>query len=184
MANFTKKAIREAFIQLLEERPLSQITVKDIVDRCGVNRNTFYYYYQDIPQLIETIIGEDVESIIQAHPTVGSTEECLNAVLEFALANRRAALHIYNSVNRDAYEQSQWRLCRYMVTAYLDGMLSGRQIDPADRATLEEYLECVIFGITVGWLKTGMDPQKLPRFRRLFRLKHGDLEQLIERCHG
>ena len=66
MANFTKKAIREAFIQLLEERPLSQITVKDIVDRCGVNRNTFYYYYQDIPQLLETIVSQDVDRIIQA----------------------------------------------------------------------------------------------------------------------
>ena len=180
MANFTKKAIREAFVQLLEERPLSQITVKDIVDRCGVNRNTFYYYYQDIPQLLETIIGEDVDSIIRAHPTMDSTEECLNAVLEFVLANRRAALHICHCVSRDLYEQPLWRLCRHVVTT----LLSGQEIDLTDRAALEEYLECVIFGITVGWMKTGMDPEKLPRFRRLFRLKHGDLEQLIERCHG
>lgn len=183
MANFTKKAIREAFVQLLNERPLNQITVKDIVDRCGVNRNTFYYYYQDIPQLIETIIGEDADRIIRAHPTIGSPAECINAVLEFALANRRAALHIYHSVSRDVYEQSQWRLCRHVVTVWLDGMLAGREIAPADRAILEDYLECVLFGITVGWLKTGMDPEKLPRFRRLFQLKHGDLEQLIERCH-
>ena len=41
MPNFTRKAIQEAFITLLNERPLKQITVKDIVDTCGINRNTF-----------------------------------------------------------------------------------------------------------------------------------------------
>ena len=45
MANFTKKAIQESFLRLLMERPLSQITVKDVVADCGVNRNTFYYYF-------------------------------------------------------------------------------------------------------------------------------------------
>ena len=36
MPNFTRKAIQEAFITLLNERPLKQITVKDIVDTCGI----------------------------------------------------------------------------------------------------------------------------------------------------
>lgn len=37
MANFTRLAIKETFIKLLEERPLSEITIKDIVERCGIN---------------------------------------------------------------------------------------------------------------------------------------------------
>ena len=45
MANFTKKAIKDTFISLLKTKPFNQITVKDIVDECGVNRNTFYYHY-------------------------------------------------------------------------------------------------------------------------------------------
>ena len=40
MANFTRRAIKEAFTSLLEERPLNDITVKDIVERCGINRNS------------------------------------------------------------------------------------------------------------------------------------------------
>ena len=48
MPNFTYNAIKASFIKLLSERPLSQIKVKDIVADCGVNRNTFYYYFHDI----------------------------------------------------------------------------------------------------------------------------------------
>lgn len=43
MAQFTKQAIINSFLKLLEETPLDKITVKDIVEDCGINRNTFYY---------------------------------------------------------------------------------------------------------------------------------------------
>ncbi|HBJ10863.1 MAG TPA: TetR family transcriptional regulator, partial [Ruminococcaceae bacterium] len=52
MAQFTKKAIIDAFTELIGERPFDKITVKDIVTRCGVNRNTFYYYFEDIYALV------------------------------------------------------------------------------------------------------------------------------------
>ena len=37
-----REAIKAAALRLLEERPLREITVNDIVQECGVNRNTFY----------------------------------------------------------------------------------------------------------------------------------------------
>ena len=58
MPSFTRQAIMKAFMQLLEERPLNKITVKDIVEVCGINRNTFYYHFEDIPSLIEAIVKE------------------------------------------------------------------------------------------------------------------------------
>lgn len=87
MANFTKKAIEASFIKLLTERPLSQITVKDIVTDCGVNRNTFYYYFEDIPKLIETVVEKDAATIIQTYPTVENFGDCLEAVLDKSLGD-------------------------------------------------------------------------------------------------
>ena len=69
MPGFTKQAIRNPSMKLLNERPVSQITVKDIVQDCGINRNSFYYHYQDIPSMIEEIILEETDEIIRRHPT-------------------------------------------------------------------------------------------------------------------
>ncbi|MGN0357807.1 MAG: TetR/AcrR family transcriptional regulator [Blautia sp.] len=182
MANFTKKAIRDSFVKLLNEKPISQITIRDIVDDCGVNRNTFYYYFEDLPQLIESIVNEDAERIIREHPTIDSMDDCINAALEFALANRRAVLHIYNSVNRDIYEQYQWRVCSYVVAAYVDGVLGDQKLTAEDHTTIVDYLKCVCFGMIMGWLETGMNPQAMDRFQRIFELKRGDLARLINRC--
>ena len=38
MANFTKQAIETAFLQLLNEKPLNKISVRDIVEKCGINQ--------------------------------------------------------------------------------------------------------------------------------------------------
>ena len=53
MSNLTKKALRETMIKALNERPLDKIKVKELVEECGVNRNTFYYHYKDIYELLE-----------------------------------------------------------------------------------------------------------------------------------
>ena len=182
MAGFAKKAIRDSFIKLLNERPLSQITVRDIVDACGVNRNTFYYYFQDIPQLVETIINEDANRVIQEHPSIESVEDCLNAAIRFALENRKAVLHIYHSINRDIYEQYQWRVCEHAVTTYVDGILAGRTVAEPDRKLMIDYLKCMCFGFVVGWLETGMKEVIQSRFHRICELKRGDLDAMITRC--
>lgn len=64
---FTKMAIEDAFISLLEEKPLRNITVKELCERAQINRGTFYRYYHDPVDLLESIeeriIGEIVASI-------------------------------------------------------------------------------------------------------------------------
>ena len=61
MAQQTKNAIRRAFIQLLNERPLDKIAIKDIAETGAVNRNTFYYYYADIYALVEDILQLEIQ---------------------------------------------------------------------------------------------------------------------------
>lgn len=63
--NLTRKAIKGSFIKLLNEYPLSKITIKDIVEDCGVSRNTFYYHYQDIFELLEDIFEEEIAKVIE-----------------------------------------------------------------------------------------------------------------------
>lgn len=65
MPNFTEKAIKEAFLKLLNENPINKISVRMIVEECGVNRNSFYYHFRDIPSLIEEIVTDAADALIQ-----------------------------------------------------------------------------------------------------------------------
>lgn len=49
---FTKNALREAMIELITEKPLTSITVKDVCARADINRSTFYLHYKDVDSLL------------------------------------------------------------------------------------------------------------------------------------
>ncbi len=182
MASFTEKAIRESFLKLLMERPLAQITVKDIVSDCGVNRNTFYYHFEDIPELLEKIIMEDFEGVIREYPTVEKIEDCLDAVIGRALQKRQAVLHIYNSVNREIYEQYLWKVCDYAADAYVTAIVGGRKIRKSDLAVIKEYLASLCFGIVSGWLRKGMHEDIRAMLDRMCEIKKGMVEEMFSRC--
>ncbi len=182
MANFTKKAIQGSFWKLLTERPLSRITVKDIVADCGINRNTFYYYFEDIPKLIEDMVEEDAETIIRTYPTVEKYEDCLDSLIDMALSKKTAVLHIYHSANRDIYELYLWKVCDHVINSYMNTVLSGRKINERDREIIVKYLSGVAFGAISFWLKNDMKDDIRNDLARLEQLKKGMLEEMLSRC--
>ena len=48
LAPSTKLALANALKKLLQKKFLDDITVKELVEECEVNRQTFYYHFQDI----------------------------------------------------------------------------------------------------------------------------------------
>ena len=74
MPNFTKQAIKASFWKLLNQQPLSQISVRTIVEDCGINRNSFYYHFQDIPSMIEEMIMDEANALIEKYPNINSVE--------------------------------------------------------------------------------------------------------------
>ena len=95
-SDLTRKAITQTFLGILAEKPLEKITVRDITEQCGINRNTFYYHYQDIPSLLEDILSEKADTFVLEYPQLNSINECLAAAMEFARANKRVIMHIFS----------------------------------------------------------------------------------------
>ena len=178
MANFTARAIKETFLKLLNQRPLNQITVKDIVEDCGINRNSFYYHFEDLPALVEEIIGEQVQKLIHNHPTIGSVEECFDTVVELVMENRRAVYHIYNSLSREVFEARLMEACQYIVETYLKTEFAGKAIAPEDLQTLIRFHKCECFGAVIDWLNGGMKDDIGSYFRRVCALQKGWMESL------
>lgn len=63
---YTRMVIRQAFFDLLREKPVNKITVKEICQRCEINRATFYRHYQDPFDLLEKVEEEVLRSLHQA----------------------------------------------------------------------------------------------------------------------
>ena len=65
MSNKTKKLIAETLLSMAQHKNLDKITVTDLVEACGISRQTFYYHFQDILDVIEWTIGQAVQNALE-----------------------------------------------------------------------------------------------------------------------
>lgn len=181
MAQFTKKAIVEAFLELLNEKPLDKIKVKEIVDSCGINRNTFYYHFEDIHALLTFVLDGEVERVIAEHADVKSLEEGFIEAAHFALNNKRAVYHIYNSVSREELERYLNRIAEDVVRRMVEGLDAIGDVLELDRELIIHFYKCGLSGMVMAWVSEGMkaDPEKL--IRSLGGLLEGSVSAALEK---
>lgn len=177
-----RAAIKASFLKLLEERPLREITVRDIVQDCGVNRNSFYYHFRDVPALLHEIVEEQMERIIARQAPVLSLPACLESAARFASEHRRIVLHISQSGNRDIFEQHLMELCRRTVESFASAAFGDVPIRPADREILIRFYQCECFGQIIEWLNNGMRYDMRAEFHRLCQLGEGMTEMFLRRA--
>mgnify|MGYP000503138422 CR=1 FL=1 len=75
MAKFTRKAIMNSLLELLKTKSIDKVTVKDICDDCEINRNTFYYNYKDIYDVLNSIFTQAIEENLRDVAEGGSFYE-------------------------------------------------------------------------------------------------------------
>ncbi|WP_286072849.1 TetR/AcrR family transcriptional regulator [Faecalibaculum rodentium] len=106
----TRTAIQQAFLQLARENPADKITVTDIVTRAGINRNSFYYYFEDLPGMIEITVQELFErTILQNRPQ--TFQECVDVLADIMSQNRSACMHLFRSRSRIDLQLYYHRVC-------------------------------------------------------------------------
>ena len=181
MANFTKQAIKASFMKLLNQQPLNKISVRDIVEDCGINRNSFYYHFHDIPSLLGEIVTEQTEQLIQAYPSISSLDQCFHVAFQFALENKRAVMHIYHSVNRDLFTQHMLRLCEYVVTSYITTAFPDDLIRDDDRRVVIRFMKCQLLGMCFDWIDRSMTDAAYDDLHRMLELSRGVPELIIRR---
>ncbi len=183
-SDLTKAAIKKSFLKLLNEKPISQISVRDIAEGCGFNRNTIYYHYDDIPCLVEEIVIEAADHIIAQYSDFSSLEACLEQAVEYALAHKRSVLNIYNSSNRSVYELYLMKVCGAVVEKYINTVFGNTNADPDSLETLIRFYKCESFGQIIDWLNCAMNYNLCEQFNKLCKLREGFAEILVERCRA
>lgn len=94
----TEAKFKYALKQMMNDVPLEDINVTTLCAKCGCHRQTFYYHYQDIYDLIAAIfLSESLSSLEKAK----GTKESLRALLSYVKDNFAFLRATYNSAARD-----------------------------------------------------------------------------------
>lgn len=181
MTTLTKDAIKQSFMKLLNAKPLSKITVKEIVEDCKINRNSFYYHFSDIPALVEEILNDQVDEIVSLG-SGASIYDCIIVGIDFALKNKKAAMHIYNSVNKEMFELYLNRVAQRTVDGYMAEAAEKYNISDRDREVVTMYYKSLLIGFVFNWLGSGMNYDLTTDLKRICELFEGNAELVLKRC--
>lgn len=153
--NRTKKVISETFWQLLEEKPYNKITVQNIVERCQVNRNTFYYHFQDIPDLAEYSIKEWTNQVIRDNSKLGSALNCLIPITEEFVKRKNAFSHIYHSVCGETLIRYMNESSHHIVQSYIENATRDTELPSEVKTVLIRYYKSILLGVVLDWFTAG-----------------------------
>ena len=155
MSGFTKEIIAKTFTELLDEKPMSKITVKDIVERCGVNRNTFYYHFKD----------------------------CMEEMADLVRNNRKVMLNVYRSVKKDTFLFYMNEISNYIIMEYFRKNADQFDLDEGEIRILIQYYKCLFMGFLMEWLDNNLKSDFGEEMRQASRLfeKHPELHAVLNR---
>lgn len=84
-----KQQILESYERLLCKKDGDKITVKDIVEDCGISRQAFYYHFHDIQDVLECAFQKKMERVAVRCRAVNDMEEALDIILSELWLNRK-----------------------------------------------------------------------------------------------
>lgn len=101
----TKKNLAISLKELMKKKKFSKITINDIVELSGVNRNTFYYHFEDINALLKWMFEQETFDFLKTFNITTDFEKALNLIIDYVEDNKYILNCVANSLGREQMKQ-------------------------------------------------------------------------------
>ena len=184
MPNRTKEMLAESLMKLLARRTLDKITIQDIVDDCGYNRQTFYYHFHDIYDLIDWIFAAQTQELIEKCRACGSLDVGVEAVIAYMRGNRRLILNILRSVNGEKLLDNLYRSAQSIVLSALENHPGVQELSTEYRELVAEAFKYALAGLLIDWMRAGIPEDCVNKVRTMKAVYIGALEYALDTVRG
>lgn len=164
----TKSMIADAFLQMMRQKSLDKITIKDIVECCKISRQAFYYHFQDILDVIEWIVQREMQQTFEECLKIEDPRDALLYMVRHTIEHHEKLNKLLNSQHG---EQIQQYLMQTYCNLLRETRIRRRTKISYPTAEAETTLHFLAFG-TVGVIKEAI------------RSGHCDAEFLCDEIHA
>ncbi len=167
MAHSTKWLMAESLKKLLNTKPLDKITVKELVEDCGVNRQTFYYNFKDIYDLLEWAFEEDARHLLEEKKNYDNWQEVFWAAFHYLLDNKVLVLNTFNSVGRSYLENRLKARLMPVVRNMLKQRAGSLEMSDLDKDFLVHLYTVGLISVMFDWFANNMrdgDEEQMQHF--------------------
>lgn len=178
----TKRMLAESFQKQLSRRRLDKITVKDIVEDCGVNRQTFYYHFHDVYDLMEWAFQDAAETLarkqLDRQDWIGGVE----ALMDYLRQDKPLILNAYHSISHETVADFLKRILRPYLLQFVQAQAEGLE-PPARQADIDfvaDIYTVTVAGIIMEWIGRQEMEGTEERLHLLFTALHGNARFMLQ----
>jgi hypothetical protein len=157
---YTRKALEDSLIELMKDKPVTKITIRELCENADINRTTFYAHYRDQYDLLRQIEEETlgyIEDMLNKYDNKRSKREVLEMVEEIFgfIASNSSSLQVLLSENGDiGFQKKLFR--HFMLKEQLMKYLPKKSIGEETKEYWSVYVIHGAIGLVQHWLKNNM----------------------------
>jgi len=181
MWDLSQKALAQSLKELLQERNLGDITVKDITSNCGLSRQTFYYHFKDIYDLVRWIFSTEALDELGDLKTLETWQQGFLKVFDYCRKNRKLVWNAYHSVSKESLEDFLYNQCYILLMGVVEEEAVGMSVPEVCKSFIADFFKYAFVGMLKQWINDGMeqDPERI--ISRIAILIEGDFRKGLER---
>ncbi|SHK11351.1 transcriptional regulator, TetR family [Anaerocolumna jejuensis DSM 15929] len=178
----TKRALASSLKKIMEKKPLSKISVREIIEDCGVNRKTFYYHFQDIYALVKWIFEEEAIEVVKQYDLIVDYVDAIRFTLNYVEENKVICNCAFDALGRDELKRFFQKDFFSFVENIITQLSEGKNI-PED---FKEFLITIytesLASLLIEWLRNKEDRDREKFIRYISIAFYGTIEQVLSRA--
>lgn len=181
MSNITKRALAQSLKKIMLIKELDKITITDITNDCGMNRQTFYYHFKDIYDLLEWIFANEVIDKVEKETTIENWQENFKYVLDYMLQNKRIVIKIYNSLKRKTLLDFLFKQYNSIFIQIIENLAKNYNITQENKVFIANFYKYGFAGIIENWINTEMKEEPNNIISKLDVMISGSFEEAVKK---
>ena len=181
MLKNSKEIFAESLKKMLEKKPLDHITVKDIVEDCGVSRQAFYYHFKDIYDLVEWIFIEESSATLANNRDIDTWQQGYCHVLMRLRDNKTLIINAYRSISREYLETFMYNVLFDVIYPVVEEQAVGMDVENKHKKFIAHFYSIAVVAMGLDWVRTGMkeDPEEITE--QIATLVKGDFKKALSK---
>ncbi|KGK87751.1 hypothetical protein SDC9_135404 [bioreactor metagenome] len=177
----TKKALANSLKELMKDIPLNKISVKQIVESCGLNRQTFYYHFQDIYDLTEWIYRTEAVESISQYRSYDTWTDGFYRIFIYIENNKAFCLNTLNSLGRNHLDTYLYSVTNELLMGVVNEVSHNMNAKKEDKEFIGNFYTHAFTGLVIQWMKEGMKENPKVIIDKLSELIEGNFIRALER---
>ncbi|MGN0971751.1 MAG: TetR/AcrR family transcriptional regulator C-terminal domain-containing protein [Aristaeellaceae bacterium] len=154
-SRMTRTQLAEALKRRMARKPLSKITVSELVSDCHMNRKTFYYHFQDIYALFKWMLEQETIEVVRQFDMLIDFREVLEFAMDYVLTNQHMLNAAYDAIGREGLKQFFYQDFIGLAQGLIDSLAHQQEVTLAEsfRAFLCDFFTEAMASVLLSWVQ-------------------------------